>query len=95
MSEHQNLLSSLVKAVAAGEMLLHDDRQNLMSKEDLLKAISTNRLLNEVEVRDLFTQRLIIPVDEDRKNEFHAAITLDFLNLNHKLEILGYSLHVR
>jgi hypothetical protein len=95
VSEQQDLLSSLVKAVAAGEMLLHDDRQNLMSKEDLLKAISANRLLTEVEARDLLRQRLIIPVDEDSKNEFHVAITLDFLNLNYKLEILGYSLHVR
>ncbi len=95
MSEQRDILSSLVKSVAAGEMLLHDDRQNLMSKEDLVKAISPNRLLTEVEVRDLIRDKLIIPVDEDNEGEFHASITLDFLNFNHKLEILGYPLHVR
>lgn len=95
MSEQKDVLSSLVKAVASGEMLLHDDRQNLMRKEDLVKAISVNRLLTEVEVRELFRDKLIIPVDEDNKDEFHAAITLDFLNFNHKLKILGYPLHVR
>ncbi|MBF8265350.1 MAG: hypothetical protein HW384_1214 [Dehalococcoidia bacterium] len=95
MNERQDVLISLVKAVAAGEMLLHDDHQNLMSKEDLVRAISSNRLLTEVEVRDLFRDGLIIPVDEDNKDEFHAAITLDFLNFNHKLDILGYPLHVR
>lgn len=95
MSEQKDILSSLVKAVAAGEMLLHDDRQNLMSRDDIVKAVSSNRLFTEVEVRDLVRDRLIIPVDEDKQDEFHAAITLDFLNFNHKLEILGYPLQVR
>ena len=95
MNEQQNILLSLVKAVAAGEMLLHDDRQNLMSKEDLVIAVSPNRLLTDIEVYSLIRDRLIIPVDEDNKDEFHVAITLDFLNFNHKLEILGYPLHVR
>jgi len=95
VSEQKDILSSLVKAIAAGEMLLHDDRQNLMSKEDLVRAVSSNRLFTEVEVRGLFRDRLVIPVDEDNQDEFHASITLDFLNLNHKLEILGYPLHVR
>jgi hypothetical protein len=95
VSEQKDILSSLVKAVAAGEMLLHDDRQNLMSRDDIVKAVSSNRLFTEVEVRDLVRDRLIIPVDEDKQDEFHAAITLDFLNFNHKLEILGYPLQVR
>jgi len=95
VSEQKDILSYLVKAVAAGEMLLHDDRQNLMSKEDLIVAISSNRLLTKFEVRDLIRDRLIIPVDEGNRYEFHAAITFDFLNFNHKLEILGYPLHVR
>lgn len=66
-----------------------------MSKKDLIVAVSSNRLLTEVEVRELIRDRLIIPVDEDNEDEFHAAITLDFLNFNHKLEILGYPLHGR
>ncbi len=53
MNEQQDILPSLVKAVAAGEMLLHDDRQNLMSKEDLIVAVSSNRLFTGVGVSDL------------------------------------------
>lgn len=93
--DNKDILSSLVKAVAAGEILLHDDHMNLMSKEDLVQAVSSNKLLTEIQVHDLLRDGLIIPVDEDNKDEFHAAITLDFLNFNHKLEILGYPLHMR
>ena len=52
MSEQKDILSSLVMAVAEGEVLLHDDRQNLMSKEDLVKTVSSNRFftLQDIQV---------------------------------------------
>ncbi len=95
MSEQDAILSSLVKAVAAQEILLHDDRQNLVSREELMRAISLNRLLIEVEPAALFKDKLVLPVDQADENMFHVAITLDFLNFNRKLVILGFPLHSR
>jgi hypothetical protein len=95
VSEQKDILSSIVKLVATGEMLLHDDRQNLISKEDLVKALSSNKLHTEIEIRDFISNKLIIPVDENDRDKFHATITLDFLNFNHELELLGYPLKIR
>lgn len=95
MSEQDAILSSLVKAVAAKEILLHDDRQNLVSREELMHAISFNRLLIEDEPDALFKDKLVLPVDQADENMYHIAITLDFLNFNRKLVILGFPLHSR
>lgn len=95
MNGQEDILSAFVKAVVAGTVLLHDDLQNLVSQEELLHTISSSRLFTEVMVDDLIKEKLIVPVDEDREGMFHAAITLDFLNFNNKLVILGFPLRVR
>ena len=93
MNEREDILPLLVQAVAAGDILLHDDRQNLVSKQELTHAVSSNRLLTEA--NDLIEKKLVVPVDQTTSDKFHVAITFDFLEFNYKLVILGFPLRIR
>lgn len=95
MSGQEDILTSLVKDVAAGNILLHDDRKNLTSRKEIVQAVSSNKLLPiATEVVELIKKKLILPVDE-ATDEFHIGITLDFLAFNDKLIILGFPLSAR
>lgn len=79
--------------VAEEKIMLSDDPQNLMDKPALIKTISDNSY-NMTEIVDLFHKGFIIPVDEGEKL-YHAGISLNFLNFQKKLEIMGLSVKLQ
>jgi hypothetical protein len=88
----EDFLKNMVKMVADERLMLHDDRNNLMSKENLMEVIRVNTGQSENEIVDLFNRKLILPVEEVPNSRlYHASITLDFLQLLTKLQITGYS----
>lgn len=96
MSNQQNPLNNLVKMVAEEKLLLHDDRQNLVSQEELVEAISTTGLVQKDELTNLTRSKLLLPVEDDGMQElFHVGITLDFLSFLQKLEITGFPFALR
>ena len=74
MNGQGDILSGLIKAVSAGDVMLHFDSRNLVIKEELLNAICSNRLFTKEIVDNLIDEKLIIPVDKDREDMFHAVV---------------------
>jgi len=92
----EDFLRNLVRMVADKRLMLHDDRENLVSKDDLLQAIRMNSGLNENEIEDLLRKKLILPIDEGTSGQsYHASITIDFLGFREKLELIGISLSLQ
>jgi len=87
----EDFLKNMVMMVANERLMLHDDLDNLVSKEKLIEVIYANTKLNEKEVIDLFNKGLIFPVEQGLDNPlYHASITIDFLRFLTKLQIAGY-----
>lgn len=95
MSENKDALRRFVKMVADGTVLLHDDPQNLVSRNELGQAICSNRPFTETQVDDLIKKKLIVLIDGAPPGTFHPGIALDFLLFHDKLVTLGFPLHAR
>lgn len=60
--------------VAEDKVILRDDRQHLVSQENLKAILKSNRYTEE-EVRCFFARQLILPVDESEEQPYHVGIT--------------------
>lgn len=84
---------NLIKMVAEDQIMLHDDPQNLMKNSELINALEANSF-SRTEIADFFRSGLILPVIE-HEELYHASITMDFLNFQKKLAIIGFTLKLQ
>jgi hypothetical protein len=94
--QREDVLKNLIKMVAEERLGLHDDRENLVPKQNLVEIIRTNNRLSEKEIDSLFRKKLLLPVEDEISNQlYHASISIDFLNLLEKLDRTGFSVRLQ
>jgi len=92
----KDFLKNMVKMVADERLMLHDDRENLVPKQNLVEIIRMNTRLSEKEINDLFRKKLLLPVENDISSQlYHASISIDFIKLLEKLDLTGFPLSLR